>query len=582
MKLWMHLVSAMLLCGLTSLLFGDALIVTRAMKAKTISEIFIEADGIRVELEIGVPGLEAFRNLLPDEIYQRMGFDPEPMKDRVARFFSEDLVFRPEGGPVMTGEILEMAGRRRVPRDEISGRPLPVGGDEEEEPVIIVRLRYTWRNRPETLTITSPRVAAGGVATDIGFVVYHRGLPVTDFRYLGPVETLHLDWDDPWYSRFKNRNLRRQYDAPMAAFLYVEPYEVRKEIVLRPKDLQQWVDLGLEGKDLIPVADQEEIKRKVVEFLSERNPVAIDGQPAEGFVDRIHFIRRTLRMTGVIDPPEDLDVISATLGVIFVYPIDGLPGEATMDWEMFSEQIQRVPAVATDEAGGLPYFLVPDDNVLRWENFLKNPTIPGLVEVQAPPGGAVFWIQLLAWSSLAGFAGLAAAKGGQALRGQWPSRRILTAAAILGIFAAILLPVSRVYSRQSDGEVREIVTGLLENIYRAFDYREESVIYDTLERSATGALLTEIYLETRRSLEIENQGGARAKVNQVEMIDSDHQNLGGERGFTARCTWNVSGSVGHWGHIHKRTNQYQARFTVRAIDGAWKIAEMELLQEERL
>ena len=44
-------------------------------------------------------------------------------------------------------------------------------------------------------------------------------------------------------------------------------------------------------------------------------------------------------------------------------------------------------AAATDEAGGLPYFLTPDDNVLRWENFLTNPTIPGLVEVEAPPDG---------------------------------------------------------------------------------------------------------------------------------------------------------------------------------------------------
>ena len=89
-------------------------------------------------------------------------------------------------------------------------------------------------------------------AANIGFVLYHRKLPATDFRYLGTESTVDLDWSDPWYSRFRNRNLRRQYDAPLNAFLYVEPYEVRVEIIARPVDLQQWLVPGLEGRETIP------------------------------------------------------------------------------------------------------------------------------------------------------------------------------------------------------------------------------------------------------------------------------------------------------------------------------------------
>ena len=139
-----------------------------------------------------------------------------------------------------------------------------------------------------------------GVAADLGFITYHRELPVNDFRYLGTEETLRLDWEDPWFSKFDNRNLWRQYDAPVSAFLYVEHYEVRKEIVLRPKDLEKWVDLGLDGKEVITVEEQPEIKRKVVEFLESKNPVTIDGVPAEGILDRVHFIYRNLRTIGVI------------------------------------------------------------------------------------------------------------------------------------------------------------------------------------------------------------------------------------------------------------------------------------------
>jgi hypothetical protein len=53
-------------------------------------------------------------------------------------------------------------------------------------------------------------------------------------------------------------------------------------------------------------------------------------------------------------------------------------------------------------------------------------------------------------------------------------------------------------------------------------------------------------------------------------------------GFTADCRWHVSGSVGHWGHTHVRLNEYTARFTVRPMDGAWKLAAIELQGEVRL
>jgi len=40
--------------------------------------------------------------------------------------------------------------------------------------------------------------------------------------------------------------------------------------------------------------------------------------------------------------------------------------------------------------------------------------------------------------------------------------------------------------------------------------------------------------------------------------------------------------VGHWGHVHQRVNRYDADLTVEVIDGAWRITELDVLQEERL
>ena len=91
-----------------------------------------------------------------------------------------------------------------------------------------------------------------------------------------------------------------------------------------------------------------------------------------------------------------------------------------------------------------------------------------------------------------------------------------------------------------------------------------------------------MYLETRRALEIENQGGARARVQAVEVVAADATPIGDGPGFKGLCTWNVAGSVGHWGHIHQRRNRYEAELTVEPVDGQWKITGLELLSEERL
>ena len=134
----------------------------------------------------------------------------------------------------------------------------------------------------------------------------------------------------------------------------------------------------------------------------------------------------------------------------------------------------------------------------------------------------------------------------------------------------------------SDEDAGPVTHSLLQNLYHAFDYRDESRIYDVLDRSVSGDLLTKIYLATRRSLTLASQGGARVKVKNVELLDCRTKPAADHDSFTAHCTWNVTGSVGHWGHVHERKNQYHADFVIRNVDGQWKITNMEVLSEERL
>jgi hypothetical protein len=159
---------------------------------------------------------------------------------------------------------------------------------------------------------------------------------------------------------------------------------------------------------------------------------------------------------------------------------------------------------------------------------------------------------------------------------------------VIGMIA--LFPVWRVplgssakASQVSEEEGEAIIQSLLKNVYRSFDFREEEDVYDKLAVSVSGDLLTEIYLQNRKSMVVEQAGGAQAKVQEVDVqevkvLDSKKQ----DGALDVRTKWSAVGTVGHWGHIHTRQNLYDAILTLAVSEGSWKISGIELLEEKRV
>ena len=572
-----HFVSLLLLFATAPIInqsSADALIVNQSMLASSIIEFYVDDKGVTAELEIGYDSLPVFKNLLPDEVYQQLGFGSEASLLRQQEFFSKQLALLGTGNKPLTGEVLSIGPSRKVLRDRINGTPLPI--QDEAPDIIRASLRYHFEPgiKPEQLVFVAP------ASSDIGFVTYHNKVAVNDFRYLRSGYTLILDWQDPWYSQFSSRSLRRQYYAPMSGFIYVEPFEVRKEIIARPKDLQRWLDLGLEGKTIIAVDMQAQIKAKVASFLAQHQPVTIDGKAREGILDSINFLERTLTSSRVIDPPVPLSADAAILGTIFVYPQKGLPQQVTMDWDLWDERISTVPVSAVDQAGPLPSFLEREWTQLEWKNFLKNPVVPTLKAIQPPVDGwKLVLVKSLPITTLLALLSLGWVY--QATKKQ-KSRVLPVSISIMVLVSCLAALLFGESNNPQPARAKVIVNKLLHNIYRSFDYRDESDIYDVLERSVAGELLTNIYLETKRSLVLANQGGAQAKVKDVQLDSLELKPATDDKGFTAEVNWTVNGSVGHWGHIHQRRNRYQALLTVVVAQKQWKLQEMIVLQEERL
>ncbi|MHC4809637.1 MAG: hypothetical protein ACYTEV_04645 [Planctomycetota bacterium] len=125
---------------------------------------------------------------------------------------------------------------------------------------------------------------------------------------------------------------------------------------------------------------------------------------------------------------------------------------------------------------------------------------------------------------------------------------------------------------------------LLLNVYTAFDYSEESDVYDALARSVDGALLEELYRRIHRGLVMDDHDRAVARVSGVELIDATvaAPDEAAEGRFEVAARWRVDGTVVHWGHAHVRIHEYAARSVVRRTDRGWRITDQVILEQSRI
>jgi len=144
-------------------------------------------------------------------------------------------------------------------------------------------------------------------------------------------------------------------------------------------------------------------------------------------------------------------------------------------------------------------------------------------------------------------------------------------------------PLPVVTAIPTAGKSREAAAeSLLRNIYRAFDYHSESDIYDALAQSVQGDLLADLYLKIRQGLIMEEQGGAVARVREVKVLKTESLESRSRAGFAERVTWQVEGTVEHWGHIHLRVNEYTADLEIEPAGGYWKITAMNVSRQSQV
>lgn len=555
---------------------------TGAEKAPVVAAFDIEEDQVRLRLELSS---DAYRALQPPA-------SAEPGADRT--WLAQLLKLQTGADRYLLGELKlyqlrEASGRGHQPP---SPRHIPAADAEAGQPVHYAEILYPLTRKPAVLRFIPP-AAAEDSGPEIGMIVYHSGVPVIDYRYLKQKEALDLDWEDPWFTRFRNSRLKRHHESPLMSFLYIEPFEVRHEILIRVRDLQALLDLRSADRDLATAAELEALKAQAGRFLSGREAVRINGVSVQPILDQMSFVRVEPDGLKTLEKTTDLNLSTALLGVVFAYISNGIPDAVTVDWNLFPPRVRQVPVSVYDPAGIFESYVTRDNPRIEWLNeldqfdFTRDYRLP---EIQALPAGedaggsnrylalsmvaAVAVIVLLIWWAVR-----------QPGRSRWlffavPSLILLVAGAIYGLKpgSAPLTGTATV----SEDRARVLLQGLVRNIYRAFDFRDESDVYDKLALSVCEELIETIYLQNRQALEIERAGGSRARVQSVEILDLEVES--GSRypaAFQSRVGWAATGTVSHWGHSHTRTNHYEAVVDTRAEDGVWKICALELREGQR-
>ncbi|WP_367026963.1 hypothetical protein ABZN20_05035 [Methylococcus sp. ANG] len=446
-----------------------------------------------------------------------------------------------------------------------------------DAPYFEARVHFDVGGKPDTLTL----VPAPQPGQKLGVVVSHRGVPLADLGALEAPARLTLDWNDPWRSRFDAPGRIRRHSAPRS-FLYVEPYEVRHEVLLRLDDLAPYLRFKPKDPQNLSASEREFLKQGAGDFLRTRNPVRINGAAVEPQIDRVEFLcfgRQGMRKAGDSEP---LYPASALVGAILVYLTEAPAETVDLQWELFDPGLERRPVTLFFGKESFEFEATPRDPLFRW----SSEEALGLTPEVEQPATALAADDERSLPAIplqaAAVAFLAAA---------WLARRKHPVLAGTGLAAAAAMlfpqtlgligqPAARTEAFPRP-QVQTRLEALLHNVYRAYALRSEEASYDRLAMSLDGPLLEDVYLRQRRAVLARNQGlGGEGRVSRIEVLGDGlaTRKLGPSR-FEVTGRWIAHGTVSHWGHSHDRHTLYAARMVLNiAEDGTWKITAMDLLE----
>lgn len=558
----------------------------------TDAQVFVARNSARARISLFAEDLYLFQNLEPDDNDR---ISPEALRrglEQHKSFLLEKVRLLDANGEPYDGQVTDLQ-----PFD-IPEEGIPV--DDLMLHTAVYELEFPFPSPPEFLTLQQDISDPNYIfPSEMKLTLHQAGTDITYTEVLKPgsPHTLRFDWDSAplsdeatdaewqaWFEKQREKTLGITSYSSVYSFIYIEPAEVRHEILVPLASLKTILPLQHEDPAFISVAEQDGVRDLVRDWLSEKNPVTINGTAVPPEFSRIDFHGLDLKDFAAQKEQRKVSLASGRAGIILRYPAPDYPVRSvTIAWERFYSSLRKIRSVVIaypDDVAKFEFsrFNTAEDNVFAWtapQDAVPTSTQP--VAAALPPQPRLSIPVLSVAILVSGLLILLTARKYQ--------RRTFAAMVVL---SAVTFPFARVQIDHPffgpDPVTPEVAADIFQtlhrNAYNALDYGTEEAIYEQLSVSIAGDLLEELYLQLREALRVQDQGGAVARVRDVNYasvrprVSSDHSPPW--PAFQVESSWTVSGTVEHWGHVHERENTFAAVFTVQPESGVWKITQMNV------
>ena len=552
----------------------------------------VREDEVLVELRIMLEDLVMFHGLKANAETIFKADELRQAAKKHEAFLLKHFTVRDAEGQLLEGKV-EKRDVTAIPDDGVTQVELM-----RRQAIYIMRF-VPAEKKPKFLTFIQHFGGAKSVIPSImDFMVLQNGVWTAKPVQLGAgrPHSVELDWENPPDEAPQSwRKLREKQEAEIQkrlgitsysglySYIYLTDQEARHEILVPLLTFEKWLPLERATPEFITVAEQDAAREKIGEWFRDRNPVEIDGIPVKPVLQRLQFFGLDINDFAQNAKPRRISAYQARLGIILGYPAKAPPNRVRMTWETFHESAPFLRSIIYDrDLKPTEEFFVKDQPRFEWTRE-GNPPVPVSLEtalvISPPTGISMITLALFVTAPAVGLMLL--------LTGR-------TSWSVIGFGAVLIAGVcfwnhpSQVSFSQPKKFDEPVVTAhastLLQNIYRAWDYQNESDVYNALEHSVTGDLLEELFLKIQSGLRMQEQGGAVARVKKVtiEKIGVMATETAGPE-IAIDCTWRVRGTVEHWGHIHTRENEYTARMKIDATtEGRGRIVSFEVTDEKRV
>ena len=553
----------------------------------------IYPDHLQVELRILVEDLVLYHQLKADG-EQTVSREDLMTASELHRSFLKQYfrVFLKDGEP-LPGEITE------VDLSEIPETGVRL--DQVMEVGVYYYFHLPMEQQPDYLTFTQQFGGSDApVPSVMDLILLQKGARLDFPGQIGPraPHSIALDWENPprndrtyWKERREWMKQRREallgvtsYSATYA-YLYLEPREIRFEILVPLLTLETWLPLQREEADYLSVAEQDAMEKALPGFLQEVCHTHIDGMEITAQLDRLDFFTLDIRDFAMKQERKKVGVANARVGMILSFPTKGSFQSASLEWSIFYEVTPLLNTMTyVFDQPGERFFFTDNERTWQWQSpkHASGPQVSSWLSLPPVPSMPTMPLSLL--FLLAAFSG-----GAFALKRNW---KIAVPLLVLGgwfgwwnpVWQQMVIPhPTKEAPLPTPPEQNKIAEVLLRNIYRSFDYLQDADVYSALSRSADGDYLEKLYLQIKKGLILTEQGGAHSRVRNVQWLESEPTSHPMRaQSFSLSVKWEITGTVEHWGHIHTRRNAYRAELEVKAVDDEWKLVDLEVLDEDQV